>query len=165
MLIIAWIICGVFAAIIASSKGRNFFGWLILGLLFGIFALLAAGFMPAVNKSEEKLSETTIKSLSNDERKCPFCAEIIKKEAKLCKHCGKEVEPVSDNNKNNILQNDKIYSCPHCSAPLKDNLEVCSTCGKSTGIKICSNCGYNYSEYPYATICVNCHKPLKNEKS
>jgi hypothetical protein len=24
-------------------------------------------------------------------RECPFCAEIIKKRAKLCKHCGKEV--------------------------------------------------------------------------
>lgn len=24
-------------------------------------------------------------------RDCPFCAEIIKKQAKLCKHCGKEV--------------------------------------------------------------------------
>lgn len=24
-------------------------------------------------------------------RECPFCAEIIKKQAKLCKHCGKEV--------------------------------------------------------------------------
>ena len=24
-------------------------------------------------------------------RECPFCAEIIKKRAKVCKHCGKEV--------------------------------------------------------------------------
>jgi len=24
-------------------------------------------------------------------RECPFCAEIIKKRAKLCKHCNKEV--------------------------------------------------------------------------
>ena len=24
-------------------------------------------------------------------RECPFCAEIIKKRAKICKHCGKEV--------------------------------------------------------------------------
>ena len=27
-------------------------------------------------------------------RECPFCAEIIKKRAKLCKHCGKEVSGV-----------------------------------------------------------------------
>ncbi|MCK5418660.1 MAG: zinc ribbon domain-containing protein, partial [Desulfobacterales bacterium] len=24
-------------------------------------------------------------------RECPFCAEIIKKRAKICKHCQKEV--------------------------------------------------------------------------
>jgi hypothetical protein len=24
-------------------------------------------------------------------RECPFCAEIIKQRAKICKHCGKEV--------------------------------------------------------------------------
>lgn len=28
-----------------------------------------------------------------DERECPFCAEIIKKKAKVCKHCQRDVEP------------------------------------------------------------------------
>ena len=32
-------------------------------------------------KKEEKAS-----------KKCPSCAELIKKEAKVCKHCGKEIE-------------------------------------------------------------------------
>lgn len=27
-------------------------------------------------------------------RECPFCAEIIKNRAKVCKHCGKEVAGV-----------------------------------------------------------------------
>jgi hypothetical protein len=27
-------------------------------------------------------------------RECPFCAEIIKKRAKICKHCGKDVAGV-----------------------------------------------------------------------
>jgi hypothetical protein len=27
-------------------------------------------------------------------RECPFCAEIIKKRANVCKHCGKEVSGV-----------------------------------------------------------------------
>lgn len=29
-----------------------------------------------------------------DERECPYCAEMILKRAKLCKHCGKDVEPL-----------------------------------------------------------------------
>lgn len=48
-MLVIWFACGLLAAIIAASKGRNFFGWLILGLLFGIFALIAAAFMPAVS--------------------------------------------------------------------------------------------------------------------
>jgi ribosomal protein L37AE/L43A len=27
-------------------------------------------------------------------RECPYCAEIIKKRAKVCKHCGKDVAGV-----------------------------------------------------------------------
>ena len=30
----------------------------------------------------------------NFTRECPFCAEIIKKRANVCKHCGKEVAGV-----------------------------------------------------------------------
>ena len=30
-----------------------------------------------------------------DERECPFCAEPILKKARVCKHCGRDVEPLS----------------------------------------------------------------------
>lgn len=30
-----------------------------------------------------------------DERECPHCAELILKKARLCKHCGREVEPLT----------------------------------------------------------------------
>lgn len=29
-----------------------------------------------------------------DERECPYCAELILKKAKVCKHCGRDVEPI-----------------------------------------------------------------------
>jgi len=37
-----WIICGITASVIAASKGRNWFAWLIAGTMFGLFGLLAA---------------------------------------------------------------------------------------------------------------------------
>lgn len=30
-----------------------------------------------------------------DERDCPFCAEPILKKARVCKHCGRDVEPLA----------------------------------------------------------------------
>ena len=31
---------------------------------------------------------------AREERECPFCAELILKKAKVCKHCSREVEPL-----------------------------------------------------------------------
>jgi len=30
-----------------------------------------------------------------EERECPFCAEPILKKARICKHCGREVQPLA----------------------------------------------------------------------
>lgn len=34
-------------------------------------------------------------SESRDERECPYCAEPILSKARVCKHCGREVEPLT----------------------------------------------------------------------
>ena len=79
MFVALWIACSIGAAVIASSKKRNVLLWLLLGLLFGPLGLLTVGLM---SRSEEP---------GDDERKCPYCAEVIKKQARVCKHCGNEV--------------------------------------------------------------------------
>lgn len=69
---------------IAKSKGRSaagyFFFSLFLSFLLAVLVLIA---VPTVKK-------TDYSSL----RSCPFCAEQIQNAAKVCKHCGKEVEPI-----------------------------------------------------------------------
>lgn len=37
----------------------------------------------------------TLESARREERECPYCAERILARAKLCKHCGREVEPLA----------------------------------------------------------------------
>lgn len=93
-LLIFWIVCGIFSAILASSKGRGGCGWFVIGTLFGPLGFLLVAFMPALPKDEEEATiETQAIEQPSDERKCPFCAEMIKKEAIVCKHCGRDVEP------------------------------------------------------------------------
>jgi hypothetical protein len=43
-----WLICGIGAAAIASSKGRSGCGWFVIGVLIGPLALLIVGFMASV---------------------------------------------------------------------------------------------------------------------
>ncbi len=79
-LLISAVIIGLIPAFIASSKGRSFLLWWLYGSLIFIVAIIHA---------------IMIKSEDSDAvgRACPFCAERIKAEAVVCKHCGRESEP------------------------------------------------------------------------
>ena len=45
--------------------------------------------------SELDSDEDSRPSRPRDERECPYCAEPILKKAKVCKHCGRDVEPMT----------------------------------------------------------------------
>jgi hypothetical protein len=96
--VVIWIISGIAAAMIASSKGREPVGWFINGLLFGIFGLIVAiGMQPTAQHQAQRATEvdrlrgTQPPPPAPDERECPFCAEWIKSEAIKCKHCGSDL--------------------------------------------------------------------------
>jgi len=86
-LIIISIVAAISAGILADRKGRNIAGWAIVCALFPICILLLACLGSLKNEPPEAADETT----------CPFCAETIKKAAKVCKHCGRDLpEPETE---------------------------------------------------------------------
>jgi hypothetical protein len=79
-------IIGIIPAAIASSKGRSFVGWWFYGALIFIVALPHALIIKADQQAVDK------KRLeSGDLKKCPFCAELVKVEANVCRYCQREL--------------------------------------------------------------------------
>lgn len=84
ILIIA-VLIGLIPAAIAQGKGKSFVLWWIYGAAIFIVALPHALIM----RSDDRAIES--KQLNSGMKKCASCAEMIKQDAKVCKHCGRDV--------------------------------------------------------------------------
>jgi len=79
IIVLQAIICGILSGSLAEEKGHRSGSWFATGFFFGIFGLIAAAGLP---------TKTIIDSASSLLKKCPDCAELIRKEALVCKYCG-----------------------------------------------------------------------------
>jgi cbb3-type cytochrome oxidase subunit 3 len=77
-----WLGLSVVVGIAAGNRGRNGFGWFLLAL---IISPLLAGL--AVLAAANLRTETD----PRQSRTCPFCAEWVRLEAVVCKHCGRDL--------------------------------------------------------------------------
>lgn len=78
-----------------------FLTWLLLGALLGALAAQKRGFSMVIGVLGGLLLGPLaflmffVSSVSGAEnRKCPFCAEFVKFEATVCKHCRRDLPPL-----------------------------------------------------------------------
>lgn len=78
-------ILGLIPATIGYLKGKRFLIWWIYGTLVFIVALPASILM---KKDITALERRQLRS--GHMKRCAYCAELIRAEARVCKHCGRE---------------------------------------------------------------------------
>lgn len=79
-------VIGVIPGAIAAAKGRSFVGWWLYGALLFIVALPHALLIRTDRQGldHKALSDGSLK-------RCEHCAELIRREARVCRYCGRDV--------------------------------------------------------------------------
>lgn len=90
--IIFYVFFAILPASIATKKGRSGFEFFLIGLLLtpiiGIISALLA--KPNIKKIEEEQIKLGLS------RRCSNCAEVVKRRARVCKHCRNELVDFED---------------------------------------------------------------------
>lgn len=106
--VLLWLACIIVSAAILGSHNKAGTGFL-LGLLFGPVGVLLSFVLAsdAAKKEDRERHREQMELLAlaagnnrrqdatppQDERECPWCSETILAKARICKHCGRDVEP------------------------------------------------------------------------
>jgi hypothetical protein len=110
-ILVVAILIGLIPAAIAQSKGRSFVAWWLYGAALFIVALPHSLLIKADMKQIEQ--EQIQSGIS---RKCPFCAELIKTEAIVCRFCGRGLPTEAVQERHPVAKPEKIIK-PKFQAP------------------------------------------------
>ena len=79
------VLLGLIPATIAHRKGRNFLTWHIYGTLLFVITLIHSIYLEPKSQTYHQEPQPI------GTKPCPFCAEFIKRDAKVCRFCQREI--------------------------------------------------------------------------
>lgn len=91
---LVWAFFALLVGLVAARRGRNGIGWFLLALLFspilmGILVLVLGPTAASLPQKDEAGNFITPET----HVKCPDCRELVKRDARKCKHCGAALIP------------------------------------------------------------------------
>jgi RNase P subunit RPR2 len=102
VLLLLAVVCGIAGTMLGGTRtcgaGPGFF----LGFLLGVIGVAIVACFPVLDRA-----------------KCPHCAERVKPEARVCKHCGRDLTP---------------HARQRQATPIVERVEVLCSCGTLIGV-------------------------------
>lgn len=93
-LIVGWLVFAVVVGVAANSRGRSGFGWFLLSLLLSpLIGIILVLVMPKKGEAALATDEVGQRISEDTHVRCPDCRELVRKDARKCKHCGTALVP------------------------------------------------------------------------
>lgn len=89
LLLVIWFGGALVVGVIATTRNRSGFAWFVLALLLSpvLMGLLVA-LVPRGDSGRDAFTAET-------HRHCPQCREVVRVDARRCKHCHSTIEPIT----------------------------------------------------------------------
>jgi hypothetical protein len=84
---VVWVVLSVLVGVVWRNRGHGFAGGLIFSLILSPIVGIAIGLL---KKPDQARLERAALS-SGGMKKCPYCAELIKSEARVCRFCSRDL--------------------------------------------------------------------------